>query len=78
MSQIKFYLPSEGLFYGYCHKAIHYCSWDHHSQRIIYLEESEYIEKQNSLETISATSLDDMTLNVEPTQSTDDPNIGCK
>ena len=78
ITQLKFYMPDEGLFYGYCHKAKYYCSWDAHADRVVYVEESTYIEKLTEVNMISASGINDMTLGIEATASNEDPNTGCK
>ena len=78
VTQIKFYIPSEELFYGYCNKATVYCSWDNQKRHIVYLAESDYITKQNSMETVAAIGLDDMSIGIAVQESSDNVNIGCK
>ena len=77
VTQIKFYIPSEKIFYGYCNKATVYCSWDNQKRQIVYLAESDYITKQNSMETVGAIGLDDMSLG-DTTEESDNVNIGRK
>ena len=55
-----------------------YCSWDNKKQRIVYLAESDYITKQNSMETVAATGLDDISIGIAVQESSDNVNIGCK
>ena len=78
ITQLKFYMPDEGLFYGYCHKAKYHCSWNVHTDMVVYVEESTYIEKLMEVNMISASGIDDMTLGIEATASNEDPNIGRK
>ena len=78
ITQLKFYMPDEGLFYGYCQKAKYYCTWNVHTDMVLYVEESTYIEKLTEVNMISASGIDDMTLGIEATVSNEDPNIGCK
>ncbi|XP_066918001.1 uncharacterized protein [Clytia hemisphaerica] len=74
VTQLRFFYPSDGFFYGYCHKAENFCSWNHQNERVKYLDETEYLSKQNDVNSIAASGLDDMALGGTP-EVTDDASV---
>ena len=78
VSQLKFFVPSEDLFYGYCNKVKYFCIWNIQTLRLSFIEESVFNDKLLDLNTLAVTGLDDMTLVKEPSADSDDPTLGCK
>lgn len=68
-------MPSEVLFYGYCNQAKYFCTWDINTNRIGYIDEAAYNINLSDMNTISASGLDDMTLTLEPSATSEDPTI---
>ena len=77
VTQIKFYVPNENRYYGYCSRASAYCYWSPNNPLLEYIDESTFNEKQLGLSTVYANGLDDMTLTLTPAES-DNPQIACK
>jgi len=78
VTQIKYYLPDVELFYGYCNKARYYCTWDINTNCIGFVEESAYNVNLSNMNTVSALGLDDMTLTMDPAETSEDPTIARK
>ena len=77
VTQIKFYLPAENRYYGYCNKAKFFCYWSPKNPLLEYIDESTFNEKQLDVSAVYATGLDGMTMTVTPTE-TDNDQIGRK
>ena len=79
VTQIKFYIPSENLFYGYCNEVKYHCSWNLQSNQILALDETTYNDKSADSSKVSAINLDDKGLYLSSVQSfSQDNDIGCK
>uniref|UniRef100_A0A7M5WMH8 Cnidarian restricted protein n=1 Tax=Clytia hemisphaerica TaxID=252671 RepID=A0A7M5WMH8_9CNID len=76
VSQLKFFVPSEDFFYGYCNKVKYFCTWNIQTLRLDYIEESLFNEKLLDLNTQAVTGLDDMTLVPQPSADGDVPTLG--
>ncbi|XP_066935511.1 uncharacterized protein [Clytia hemisphaerica] len=76
ITQVKFIIPSEKTFYGYCNDLKYFCSMEFLSNRISYLDEATYNGKLSDLTMVTATNLDDMTLTPSSVDTSDDPDIG--
>ena len=70
-------MPEENLFYGYCYEAKYNCAWDDEKDRLTFVDEATYISKLSEVNMIAATGLDDMTLTMEVTESSENQLIGC-
>ena len=78
ISQLKFYMPSEKLFYGHCNEVKYLCTWDSTSDRIAYVDETTYTGKLSDIEMVAAIGLDDMILTMDVEATSENPLIGCK
>eukprot|EP00111_Clytia_hemisphaerica_P023655 TCONS_00069721-protein len=62
MTSLSVYLPSTKLFYGFCYRTKHHCSYDIVTNRLGLISEADYINLLGDLSLISTSKLDDIDL----------------